>query len=737
MDAANLRDFRSEQLVGLFPNWMRAVVVETNDPLNMGRVRFKCPEMHDHDLKPEKCPWALPAPSLGGPRSGSWVSPCIDDQIWINFEKDHPYGPLWTGAADPTRRKMYPLASVHTRTPLPVDEEGKPAEQPDDYDEEYLPKDGRPMSRGIIDRYGNLDYSSAIGFFPKEHDVAPPRPDYDAIQQSEFEQSQDKPEVNAPDMKMMVRITKYGHILLMGDQGYWWQKPSSVDQPEESGAEADGSDLGEFVGSPKEDDDWEVKRWRYLRRVLNEDEPNADQRRFMILTRYGHLIEARDVGWWKTRENEFGDRRTISKEQQKDQRWIKLRTKGGMLFQMSDMGFDVENDEWIKKLLVDEVGTKREKEDEYWKYKDARWIRWITRHGYKIVMDDRGSDTSKADENENPRGNGILIKGRRSPGSQGQSSTGDERGFYWEFNENDSTNQTTWGTPLGHTIQLNDKQQFCMIVAGRRSYARPFQRHKENEFLLEALTTDNIESRSHHCKLDHHNEYVRLKTRAGHGDPPHGKVVVRAKNGEQQGLECRDGVSGDGPWVELVDVSQRGLWFWDRGFVICRAKQMGGSSKIEWWFDESKMQMVLRNGQGGYILLDSDGNPILDENKNPQFIPAKIQLTCIGNIELIALSPNGKDGGNIILRADKEIIMSAGKRIAMEGQGALWELSHGQPRTPQVILTPNIGYYGPPVTMPTPPEPSEEPQLQPSDRGKRYNESLDSPAPLDEVEHRL
>ena len=77
------------------------------------------------------------------------------------------------------------------------------------------------------------------------------------------------------------------------------------------------------------------------------------------------------------------------------------------------------------------------------------------------------------------------------------------------------------------------------------------------------------------------------------------------------------------------------------------------------------------------------------------------------------------------------------KLIAMEGGGALWELAKGQPRSPQVILVPDIGHYGPPVIMPSPPEPSEEPQLQPSDRGKRYNESLDKPALPDEVEHRL
>ena len=34
----DLRGIRTDALFGLFNNWHRAVIVETNDPLNMGRV---------------------------------------------------------------------------------------------------------------------------------------------------------------------------------------------------------------------------------------------------------------------------------------------------------------------------------------------------------------------------------------------------------------------------------------------------------------------------------------------------------------------------------------------------------------------------------------------------------------------------------------------------------------------------------------------------------------------------
>jgi hypothetical protein len=147
---------RTEELRDRFPGWHRAEVVETNDPLRMHRVRFRMPEMHNKDLKPEECPWAIQDPAMGGKRAGSWVSMCKGDWVFVNFEKNHPYGPIWTGAADPTRRKMYTLESIFGKTQIAVNEKGEPADAPDDFDEDYLPKDERPMSTGWKDRYWGI-----------------------------------------------------------------------------------------------------------------------------------------------------------------------------------------------------------------------------------------------------------------------------------------------------------------------------------------------------------------------------------------------------------------------------------------------------------------------------------------------------------------------------------------------------------------------------------------------------
>jgi len=96
---------RTSSLDSRFPGWWRAVITETNDPLRMGRIKIKIPEIHDFDLSPEDCQWAVSAPGIGGKGSGSWDSPMIGDHVWVAFEKNHPYAPIWVGSADATRRR--------------------------------------------------------------------------------------------------------------------------------------------------------------------------------------------------------------------------------------------------------------------------------------------------------------------------------------------------------------------------------------------------------------------------------------------------------------------------------------------------------------------------------------------------------------------------------------------------------------------------------------------------------
>jgi hypothetical protein len=719
-------EHRTRTLWERFPGYYRALVVETNDPLDMMRVRFKSPDLHDFDLPAQDCPWAVPAHDLGGKRAGRFSHPCIGDWVWITFERGHPYGPIWTGFATPTRRRFYTYPQIFQVTPLSVNEDGRPDGKPNDFDRLYLPKDGRPMMHGWQDRYGNLDIHSAVGFFPDEHKDPPPTPDHDAIQNIKFQQLQAKPEVNDPDKKYMARVTKYGTMLVMSDQGYYWKK---------------NGDLGEFTGRANDDEQFETKRWQYLQKVLNEGQPKTsdgrhDARRFGVTTRYGSRIEARDTGWAqegpiasKSRDGEWTEPRTLSKETQDDFRWIKIRTKGGMLWQAYDKGCHPQDDKFVKRRLLDELGARSEREDLYWKNKDARWIRSVTRHGIKIVQDDRGSDPVNADGRELPRGNGVLIKGRRSPGVKTEPMTGSPRGFHFEFNENDEANHSTWASPMGLSMELNDRYQYMMLAASLgRNWTPKFEGLKENEFIRKPMMLKNPEFSAHHLKLDHDNEYVRLKTRGGGGPRP---MMPAERSGArfQQGVEMRDGRSGDGTWTEIVDSEHRGFW-WTRKqqLGIWRAKR---SRTMYMWMHDRRREIAIYNGE-------SNG---------------EITIYCAGKVNIVSDKDVGiSAGGNVDIRAGRAIRMQAGdSRLTLNGSGVhtnkdyFGQMLHARICKLRVTMKGKQCKCRAVVTggCPKPGGARVEfidkpnlPPLEPTDRGKTYNDPFVE-CPRQEVEHPL
>lgn len=716
---------RSKPLAERFPGFYRAQVVETNDPLNIGRLRIKCPDLHDSTLRPGDCPWATTAYDTGGFKAGRFSSHCIGDWVWVSFEKQHPYAPIVVGSADPTRTANYSLPSVHIETPsrLNVGVNDKNSDKRftrlQDYNKDYLPKDRRPMAHGWVDRYGTMDVSSSVGYFPVEHDVTPPPPDHDALQNTAFNYNANKPVVNNPDKKYSARITKYGHMFIMGDQGYYWRKEAN-------------SELGEFTGNGELDLNWEQKRWLSLQKFINEGKPDtnksqSDQRRVEVQTRYGHKIEMRDVGWAqmgpiksKSREGEFGEPRVLSKETKSDQRWIKLRTKGGMLFQAYDKGSDPSKDKFITRSNSVEKGFGSEKEDKYWANKDARWVRLVTRHGFKIVLDDRGSSSTDADNKETPRGNGVLIKGRRSPGSKARVTKGDPRGFFWEFNENDAANHTTWGTPLGLAVEMNDRYQYMLLAASLgKGYSKKYRGLAENEFVGEPAMARNPERNSHHLKIDHDNAYIRFKTRGGRGTKADRQAnpsgVTRSEL--NQGFEARDGERGDGPWVELVDSQERGLWLSKKYRIgVWRARN---SRQMYMYMEEDKRHIVIfNNEQAGKITLFSNADIEIVSNKN------------------------------IHLQAQNHIFMKAGRSITMQGGATSCRLANNKIDTNAIINAdtvfarlPNtlpgaIGGESRPVatqveTVDAPILPSK---LKPSDRGETYNKPFEA-CPREEIEH--
>lgn len=713
---------RGKPLQERFPGHYRAVVVETNDPLNIGRVRFKCPELHDHSVAVEDLPWAVPCFDLGGKRTGRFTTPVIGDFVWITFEKQHPFGPIWIGFADPTRRKQYSYPQVSNITPTPVNERGEPDARPKDYDVDYLPKDGRPMAHGWVDRYGNMDLSSSVGYFPSEHDIIPPPPDHDAVSGTSFEQLNQRPLVNDPDKKYMARVTKYGHMFLMGDQGYHWKKE-------------DGSDLGEFYGDHEKDEQFETKRWLFLQKLINDNVPKAseyggDQRKMIMLTRYGSRIELRDAGWAqkgpiesKSRQDEFGDSRILSNEQESDYRWIKIRTKGGMLFQAYDKGFHPGEDGFIKRPLLQEAGVQSEHEDKHWGgKKDARWMRMVTRYGIKLVLDDRGSDERNADKLEVPRGVGVLIKGRRSPAAKAREHHGDPRGFQWEFNENDKANHSMWVSPMGQAIEINDRYQYTMIaVSMGKGWVPKYRGIKENEFIRKPLMINDPERNAHHLKLDHDNEYIRFKTRGNRGSHPEDAANPSGvgKSEMQQGFEARDGQKDDGPWVEVVDCQHRGIWFSKKQQLgIWRSKK---DRQMYQWFDDNRRKIVIFNDeQNGIIEIYA--------NQSVNILSTQtINMRADGDISI-------RSGGNIKMQA-------GGSKMTLYSNSVGMNVPLNGPRVNAFIcgVMPGPGGGCPSSAGETVDrlERSNPPiDREPKDRGKSYNEPFEN-CPREEVEHEI
>lgn len=583
---------RTENLFDRFDGIYRAIVEETNDPLRIGRVRVRIAELHNSDTEIKDLPWAAPSFPFGGKGCGWWASPMIGDVVFVQFEKNHPYAPVWIGSATPTRRKFYPLQSIHGVTPLAVNEKGEKADKPSDYEKEYLPKDERPMSVGIRDRYGSFFMMSSVGFYPKEHKDQPKPAGTDGVSKSEFQAAQEQPQDNDPDVKYTVLHTKYGHTFLLSDVGYKWKN--------------------EFDGDHEADSSFEISRSKYLQKFFNEDKPkDHDQRRVEIRTRYGHKFELRDVGFDKNRPGEFDKSANLADSSDKDERWVKVRTKGGHVIQAIDKGNDAKSDKFVKQLLKTDKGSDLDGEDEEDFKDDARQIRFVTRHGAKIALDDRGSDKTDASEKEDPRGNGVLIKTRR--------------GFGVDANDKDPANRVMIYTPKSKAIEMNDRFDYVMLTTDTADkIPEDFKGLKDNEFAKDVTLTHDPEKTSYHMKLDKKNGYVSMKTPEG------------------QGIEMRDADAPCASFMEATGPDDRGIWMSrDHDRAVWRSK-------------ENDM----------YIVLDDGKKLILIKNEAD-----KIQIYAKGKIEIISEDDICMKSEKKISMKAKEICMEAeaGTQFTVKG----------------------------------------------------------------------
>lgn len=71
----------------------RGIVVDNEDPNNLGRIKARVPEV----LADVETGWALPCAPYAGNDEGLFAVPPVDAGVWIEFEAGDASRPLWSG----------------------------------------------------------------------------------------------------------------------------------------------------------------------------------------------------------------------------------------------------------------------------------------------------------------------------------------------------------------------------------------------------------------------------------------------------------------------------------------------------------------------------------------------------------------------------------------------------------------------------------------------------------------
>lgn len=82
-----------EQQTNRFFGKFRGLVTDNQDPLSLGRLKAKVPEV----LVDVETGWALPAAPYSGDGVGVYTVPAANAGVWIEFEAGDVSRPIWTG----------------------------------------------------------------------------------------------------------------------------------------------------------------------------------------------------------------------------------------------------------------------------------------------------------------------------------------------------------------------------------------------------------------------------------------------------------------------------------------------------------------------------------------------------------------------------------------------------------------------------------------------------------------
>lgn len=71
----------------------RGIVTDINDPLNIGRLKAKVPDV----MGEQDSGWAMPCVPYGGSNMGFFALPVVGAGVWIEFEQGDTEYPIWSG----------------------------------------------------------------------------------------------------------------------------------------------------------------------------------------------------------------------------------------------------------------------------------------------------------------------------------------------------------------------------------------------------------------------------------------------------------------------------------------------------------------------------------------------------------------------------------------------------------------------------------------------------------------
>lgn len=88
----------------------RGAVTDVQDPLKLGRIKARVPDVYGDD----ESGWALPCVPFVGNHAGFFALPGVNASVWIEFEAGDPDFPIWSGCWWGASAEMAPaLTSPH------------------------------------------------------------------------------------------------------------------------------------------------------------------------------------------------------------------------------------------------------------------------------------------------------------------------------------------------------------------------------------------------------------------------------------------------------------------------------------------------------------------------------------------------------------------------------------------------------------------------------------------------